>query len=175
MSTGTAGIGGHHRGYRGLSDVWLTPPEIVRALGPFDLDPCAAPDPRPWDTAKEHWTQGGLSRPWHGRVWLNPPYGPQLGRWLNALAVHGNGIAIAFARTETKAFWDYVWRRADAVLFLHGRLHFYRPDGKRAKANAGGPSCLIAYGAENVERLADFGPAGALVRMNELQFRGGAA
>ena len=31
------GIGGHQR-TRGRTDEWLTPPAIVRALGPFDLD-----------------------------------------------------------------------------------------------------------------------------------------
>lgn len=25
------------------SDEWYTPPEIIEALGEFDLDPCAAP------------------------------------------------------------------------------------------------------------------------------------
>ena len=33
----------HQRPHRGASDVWLTPPEIIDAVGPFDLDPCAAP------------------------------------------------------------------------------------------------------------------------------------
>jgi hypothetical protein len=37
------GIGSHTRAFRGKTDCWLTPPEIIRALGPFDLDPCAAP------------------------------------------------------------------------------------------------------------------------------------
>jgi hypothetical protein len=35
------GIGGHHRPYRGQTDEWLTPPEIIAALGQFDLDPCS--------------------------------------------------------------------------------------------------------------------------------------
>lgn len=40
------GIGSHTLPNNGESDIWLTPPEIVGALGHFDLDPCAAPDPR---------------------------------------------------------------------------------------------------------------------------------
>ena len=35
---------------KGRSEVWITPPWILRALGPFDLDPCAA-DQQPWPTA----------------------------------------------------------------------------------------------------------------------------
>lgn len=54
-----------------LNDEWLTPPELLRALGPFALDPCA-PVVRPWDTAERHYTveDDGLSIPWVGRVWL---------------------------------------------------------------------------------------------------------
>ena len=52
-------------------DEWLTPPEILRPLGAFDLDPCA-PIMRPWDTAAKHLNvnDDGLSQPWHGRVLL---------------------------------------------------------------------------------------------------------
>lgn len=83
-------------------DEWLTPPEIVHALGDFDLDPCA-PVRRPWSTATHHYTvlDNGLTKPWFSRVWMNPPYGRETGIWLNKLAVHGDGIALVFARTET--------------------------------------------------------------------------
>ena len=72
--------------------------------------------------------------------------------WLAKLAVHGSGIAITFARTETKGFQREVWGKASALLFLYGRPHFYR-DGKRAKGNSGGPVVLIGYGAEGRNRL----------------------
>lgn len=51
----------------------------IRALGPFDLDPCS-PVGRPWDTAAQHHTihDNGLLKPWSGRVWLNPPYASAL-------------------------------------------------------------------------------------------------
>lgn len=148
------GIGGHHRGYEGGTNEWLTPPEIVRALGPFDLDPCA-PVNRPWGTAAEHWHENGLERAWprNKRIWMNPPYGPHAATWMERLAEHGNGIAILFARTETQMFFDSVWGNASGLLFIKGRLHFHRVDGTRAKANAGGPSVLIAYGKENYYAL----------------------
>lgn len=147
------GIGGHHS-QRAGSNVWLTPPGIVHALGPFDLDPCAA-DPRPWDTAARHIAppDDGLAADWSGRVWLNPPYS-DLDRWLGKLAAHGRGTALVFARTETRWFVQHVWARATAVLFLHGRLHFRLPDGSRARGNAGAPSALIAYGQYDADRLA---------------------
>lgn len=146
------GIGGHHRAYEGKTDEWLTPPEILVSLGEFDLDPCS-PINRPWDTAKKHYTveDNGLVCPWEGRIWLNPPYGPETGKWLEKIADHGNGIALIFARTETEMFHDFVWERANALFFFKGRLYFYDVGGKRAKNNAGGPSVLIAYGQNNVE------------------------
>lgn len=147
-------IGGHHSP-RSLKEEWLTPPEIVRALGPFDLDPCA-PVVRPWDTAAHHYTieDDGLKQPWHGSVWLNPPYNSKAGNWLSRLADHGNGIALIFARTETSWFFSEVWRKADALLFIEGRLHFHHVDGTRAKANSGAPSVLVAYGLAAIARLA---------------------
>ena len=159
------GIGGHHRPYEGRSDDWITPPAILEALGPFDLDPCAC-DPQPWRTAATMWTAAadGLAHQWFGRVWLNPPYGPRAAAWLDRLAKHGNGVALVFARTETAAFFAHVWPTAAALLFVRGRLHFHKPDGARAKQNSGGPSVLIAYGENNAAALAACGIPGALCR-----------
>jgi hypothetical protein len=140
---------------RSLKEEWLTPPELLNELGPFDLDPCA-PMVRPWDMAKKHYTlkDNGLNQPWEGFVWLNPPYGRKTDAWLNRLAHHGNGIALIFARTETEMFFNHVWNKAWALLFLQGRIHYYHANGQRAKANSGAPSVLVAYGDEAESRLA---------------------
>ena len=67
--------GSYHNSGQGETNVWLTPRWVIDTLGPFDLDPCAAPSPRPFDTAREHVTfpDDGLAASWHGMVWLNPP------------------------------------------------------------------------------------------------------
>jgi hypothetical protein len=149
------GMSGHQRAYRGDSDTWLTPPGILEALGPFDTDPCCPPS-MPWGTATVMVTpeQDGLQHSWVGRVWLNPPYGPETDAWLEKLAEHGNGTALIFARTETRAWHKHVWPKATAILFLEGRLHFHDIEGVRAKANAGAPSALVAYGVADALRLA---------------------
>jgi hypothetical protein len=159
------GIGSHTLPNNGAFDTWLTPPAILSELGTFDLDPCAAPSPRAWATAKSHieLPEDGLAIPWAGRVWLNPPYGRDIGAWLEKMAKHGNGIALTFARTETDA-WGWVWPYAAGVLFIAGRLHFCLPDGTRAKGNAGGPSALIAYSESDFQILKDSSIRGALVR-----------
>lgn len=158
------GIGSHHSADP-QTDEWLTPPKVLDALGPFDLDP-SAPKVRPWPTADEHYTidDDGLSKPWHGRVWLNPPYS-EITPWMRRLARHGDGIALVFARCETAWWFDHVWPHADGFLFLAGRLTFHLGDGTGSKPghNSGGPSVLIAYGPANFDRLRTCGLAGALV------------
>lgn len=165
------GIGSHQSAAM-KNDEWLTPPEVLAALGRFDLYPCSPLDEaRPWPTADRHFSKAdnGLSREWAGRVWLNPPYGREASQWLARLADHGNGVALIFARTETDMFFRHVWDKADAILFLRGRPHFYCVTGEKAKANSGAPSCLIAYGAENMERLRDCGLEGRLVVLGREQ------
>ena len=161
-------IGSYHNSPGLKNNDWITPPEIIKALGPFDLDPCSPKD-RPWDTAKKHYTiiDNGLWMPWENRVWLNPPYGANTARWLELMAAHGNGTVLTFARTETKMFFQYVWPLADSILFLKGRLNFYYIDGTRAPKNAGAPSVLIAYGAENTIALEASGIAGKLIRLKQ--------
>ena len=144
-------------------DEWLTPPEIIRALGTFDLDPCA-PIRRPWPMAKAHFTRedDGLSRPWFGRVWCNPPYGRDTFKWMQKLTKHGDGIALIFARTETQGFHDEIWDKAHAVFFFRGRLSFYHVDGTKGMT-APAPSCLVAYGEHNSVTLGNSGLPGKLV------------
>jgi len=136
------------------TDEWLTPPYILEAFETFDLDPCS-PINRPWDTAKIHYTvkDDGLSKEWKGNVWCNPPYGRETGKWLKKLSEHGNGVALIFARTETRNFFNYIWKKADGIFFIKGRLKFYTVDGKQASNSAGAPSCLVAYGEHNNNQL----------------------
>lgn len=146
---------------------WLTPPEIIRALGSFDLDPCCPPN-MPWRTATRMFVAGetdGLSAEWGEgcRVWLNPPYGRETFRWLHKLSRHeGGGLALIFARTETQGFHEVVWKRADAVFFFRGRLRFCRADGSRG-ACANAPSCLVSYNVKDTDAIRDAIISGHLV------------
>lgn len=157
---------GRHESQHPTSITWLTPPWILERLGTFDLDPCAAPEPRPWDTARRHISPAdgnGLTNPWAGRVWLNPPYNKNARHWLARLAHHGTGTALLFARTDTAWFTETVFAHASALLFLSGRVHFCRPDGTTAPFNAGAPSVLAAYGTKDAEILAESQFFGALI------------
>lgn len=144
---------------------WLTPPEIIRSLGEFDLDPCyLPPDQRPWETAKEsYWKEiDGLRQTWSGRIWCNPPYGKKTFEWIRKLADHGNGIALIFARTETKGFHNEVFPKADGIFFFKGRISFHYITGQKA-STSNASSCLIAFGYQNCESIRKFGLNGKLI------------
>lgn len=99
-------------------DEWLTPPEIIRALGDFDLDPCA-PVVRPWDMAKKHYTylDNGLMMPWEGRVWCNPLYGRQTAAWLEKCAIHGSRFRMKMSRFVRS--FTRINRSYDRLMFLN--------------------------------------------------------
>lgn len=155
---------GSHQTTVGKSQVHLTPWRIIDALGPFDLDPCAA-TVRPWDCAARNIVEAedGLRQSWSGVVWLNPPFDRyQVGHWVAKLAVHSNGIALLHARTETEWFRP-IWQQASLLLFLADRLKFCRPDGSEQPANSGAPVVLAAFGLECALRLRVSGLPGAYV------------
>lgn len=70
------GIGSHTKPNQGETNIWLTPEWLIKALSTdrgFDLDPCAAPSPRPWDTAKRYYElpTDGLAQSWNGPWCIN--------------------------------------------------------------------------------------------------------
>lgn len=155
------------------TDEWYTPPCIFEPLGSFDLDPCAPVNPL-WKIGKTNYTQldDGLCKQWTGRVWLNPPYSrPLIERFVGKLADHGNGMALLFNRCDSKLFHDIIFPKADAILFLRGRIKFYTADGRQG----GTPGCgsvLIAFGAENARILETCGIPGQFFRIDHKQTSG---
>jgi hypothetical protein len=136
----------HYEKAKSETTTWLTPLSVVQALGKFDCDPCGYPG---HGTAEHliHPPADGLKEHWHGRVWLNPPYGRGIDAWLFRLWGHGNGIALVPARTETEWFQTAVSRCA-AVCFLKKRIAFLTPEGISVTGNTIG-SALVAYGGDN--------------------------
>lgn len=135
---------------------WFTPPWIFERLGlRFDLDPCAPAGGLPWIPAERFYSlpDDGLDLPWSGRVWCNPPYGKDTGKWLARLAAHGDGVALVFARTDAEWF-QLVAPKASALLFIAGRVPFVdrtgeppvRADGSRTRPGTG--SVMLAFGDE---------------------------
>lgn len=111
------------------TDKWATPQdffnELDREFG-FNLDVCALPE-----NAKttRYYTpeQDGLAQPWEGVVWCNPPYGRQIGKWVERAALSARAGAVVVmllpARTDTKWFHEYIYGKAE-IRFVRGRLRF---------------------------------------------------
>lgn len=111
------------------TDLWETPQtffdELNQEFG-FTLDACAVPDNA---KCERYYTpeQDGLSQPWDGVVWCNPPYGREVGKWVRrGLMASENGAIVVMllpARTDTKWFHDYIYGKAE-IRFVRGRLKF---------------------------------------------------
>lgn len=132
---------GEHEPTVGASDEWYTPPEIFTALGVrFDLDPCS-PGPGHWVPADRIYTKqdDGLKQPWHGFVFMNPPFGGRNGHvpWMRLFFERGNGIMIV--RAYTSAAWFHEWiPKGEMILFPRGKTKFVRPDGSIGKCPGSG-------------------------------------
>lgn len=139
---------------RAQTTVWLTPPWLLKRLGHFDLDPCAAVD-QPYSTADTMWTErdDGLSRKWFGRVFVNPPYGLSARKFLEKMVDHDNGLLLISLRGDAHYFHDLVWNRARAMVVFRRRIKFYSASGVESKGDLGGASALFAYGRDNVDGL----------------------
>lgn len=146
------------------SKEWYTPRFIFQKLEiEFDLDVCSpGQELVPWIPAQIHYTidDNGLQVNWSGNVWMNPPYGSDTPKWMKRLSEHGNGIALVFARTDTKWFHTYI-PRADGVCFVNGRISFvpheqalfYANGQYEPKGGCGAASMLVAFGESNYQAL----------------------
>lgn len=122
------------------SDDWWTPLEVVQSLGPFDLDPCGN---KSHPTAEVIYEDSGLEKEWSGRVWMNPPYS-KVATWVDKFIKHRHGVALLFARTDTK-WCQNLLEQADHVFLVRGRVSFLK-SGVKQKGNGGAPSALFYFG-----------------------------
>lgn len=153
----------------GASDEWYTPRYIFDALSvTFDLDVAAPWGGGPHVPARSWNAQHGLELPWHGFVWMNPPFGGRNGLvpWLDRFFAHGNGIALTPDRTSAP-WWQDANRKADATLFIAGKVRFIRPDGTEGKSPGTGTT-LFAAGDRAVAALASAQIAGLGIVMQKV-------
>lgn len=123
---------------------WATPQDLFNSLNEefgFTLDPCATPAnakcPK-FFTIQED----GLSRDWDGVVFMNPPYGREIGKWVQkAFESSLNGatvVCLVPSRTDTKWWHEYAMK--GEIRFLKGRLRF-----GEGTANAPFPSAVVVF------------------------------
>jgi hypothetical protein len=139
----------------GQSDEWYTPKFVFDALGVdrFDLDVAAPPGGAPHVPAARVYHERGLDLEWSGFVWMNPPFGGRNGLvpWLDKFFQHGNGIAWTPDRTSAP-WWQDAAKKADAILFISGKVKFERPGGVIGASPSTGTT-LLASGFRGVAAL----------------------
>lgn len=117
--------------YSSKKDDWETPQELFNLLDSefhFTLDVCATKENA---KCEKFYTidDNGIDQPWDKDVcWMNPPYGNQIGAWVERAYYTGwqdNGFVCCLlpARTDTRWWWNFC-ARAEEIRFLKGRLKF---------------------------------------------------
>jgi hypothetical protein len=136
--------------YRSDTPEWYTPEHIIvkarQILGSIDLDPASSDTANKMMQAAEYYTEhnNGLALPWHGRVWMNPPYGDEIGKWTAKLLLEyedGNvteALALLPARPDT-AWFAPLFRYSRC--WVRGRLRFVGADN-----SAPFPSVIVYLG-----------------------------
>lgn len=135
------------------SVVWETPQDLFDKLNAefhFDLDVCALPENA---KCEKYYTpeDDGLSQPWNGICWCNPPYGRTIGKWVQkayeTFAGGGTVVMLLPARTDTKWFHEYIYNKAE-IRFIKGRLKF-----GNSKNAAPFPSMIVVFDGKEREDL----------------------
>ena len=126
------------------TDDWATPQAFFDELHKefnFDLDVCAS------DTnhkCSRYFTveQDGLFQPWDGTIWMNPPYGREIGKWMKKAVESWKAgatvVCLVPSRTDTAWWHDYATQ--GEIRFIRGRLKF-----GNAKTSAPFPSAVVIY------------------------------
>jgi len=139
---------------------------VIGTLGGIDLDPCSNSGDSPNIPAGEHYTQfeNGLSRTWFGRVYMNPPYGREIGNWVRKLVSEfraGNvrsAVALVPARVDTSWFGELY---GFPICFIRGRLRFLDSNGE-PQGSAPFPSAIVYMGNDSERFVREFENLGSI-------------
>jgi phage N-6-adenine-methyltransferase len=123
----------NHRAQGTGDNEWYTPVkylDLVRIVfgGEIDLDPASTEFANKTVQAKRIFTveDDGLSQEWGGKVWLNPPYGKAISKFVAKANLESTkGITVVClvpARTDTRWWWDSCIHHE--IRFIKGRIKF---------------------------------------------------
>lgn len=140
---------------------------VIAVMGEIDLDPCSNSKTTPNVPATAHYTteDDGLTLPWCGVVYMNPPYGRVIGEWVTKLVSEfesgsiTQAIALVPARVDTE-WWNNLTscqRTIPLVCFVRGRLTFIGNEDP-----APFPSALVYLGDNRTEFYSVFSSIGRI-------------
>lgn len=127
------------------TDMWATPQDFFDKLNEefyFTVDVCAIPENA---KCEKFFTPeiDGLKQEWTGVCWCNPPYGREIGKWVEKAYIASTwGATVVMllpARTDTKWFHEYIYNKAE-IRFIKGRLKF-----GNSKTAAPFPSMVVIF------------------------------
>jgi phage N-6-adenine-methyltransferase len=117
-----------------LSNEHYTPEKYIEAaravLGEIDLDPASCAEANETVCAAKYYSadDDGLHQSWHGRVWLNPPYGDLVGKFIGKLAEEIKSENVSSAVVLVNAHCtDTLWFRPlweGCLCFTDHRINF---------------------------------------------------
>ena len=127
---------------------WSTPQKFFDQYNQkyqFTLDVCALPE-----NAKcpVYFTpdDDGLKQTWEGVVWMNPPYGREIPKWIEKAFQEANCtkttvVSLLPARVDTRWFHNHIYNNCGVEIeFIKGRLKF-----GDAKNSAPFPSMVVVF------------------------------
>lgn len=130
------------------SDEWETPQDFFNELNNefhFTLDPCATKENA---KCKKFYSKedNGLLKDWTGEiVFVNPPYGRKIGKWVKKCHEEKALIVLLIpARTDTQYFHEYIYKKPSReIRFLKGRIKFIGNNKKNGSAPF--PSMIVVF------------------------------
>jgi phage N-6-adenine-methyltransferase len=134
-----------------LTDEWTTPQELFNELNQefdFDLDVCADD----WNyKCSRYFTReiDGLSQDWNGKVWMNPPYGRAIGKWMAKAyeASRGGATVVCLVPARSDTAWWHDYSMKGEIRFIRGRIKFVSRTG--VKDAAPFPSAIVIFRGAN--------------------------
>jgi phage N-6-adenine-methyltransferase len=142
---------------------WYTPAKFIviaaGVMGCIDLDPASSDEAQKTVNAGAYYTieTDGLTKPWFGNVWLNPPYSKDLvgkfaAKLLASLEDSSVQQAVVLVNNATETQWfQSLAVKCDAVCFPCGRIQFIDKTGAVANSPLQGQALL--YFGERATRF----------------------
>jgi len=167
-----------HVSHNSGENEWYTPAAYIEAaravMGGIDTDPASCAQANATVKADKYYDSkaDGLTKKWHGRVFMNPPYAqPLIANFARAVAAKFSNKEITEAivlvnnATETEWFNEMI-KHASAICFPNGRIRFVNKEGKPGGAPLQGQA-VIYFGSKIQKFISEFKSFGWIGRISD--------